>query len=277
MDAPELRRLAEAALREDVGAGDVTTEACVGPEVRARGAIVSRSQGIVAGTDIAREVFLAVDRATQVSVRVQDGAQVASGDEVLRAAGRAQALLAAERSALNFLQRLSGVATLTREFVEAAGPDVRIMDTRKTTPGLRALEKAAVRAGGGHNHRMGLYDAVLIKDNHLEAAGGVVEAVRAARRASTSGAKIEVEAKTLDQVQQALEAGANVIMLDNMDLDTMRAAVELVAGRAELEASGGVRLDNVRAIAATGVDMISVGALTHSAPSLDMSMELAVL
>ena len=252
----------------------MTTRACVGAQVRARGTIVSRAQGILAGTEMACQVFLAADSATECSVRAEEGEEVRPGEVVAVVEGCAQALLAAERTALNFLQHLSGIATLTRRFVEAAGPNVRIMDTRKTMPGLRALEKAAVCVGGGHNHRMGLYDAVLIKDNHIALAGGIVQAVRAARGKCPPGAKIEVETKTLEQVEQALQAGTDIIMLDNMGLDTMRAAVQMVAGRAQVEASGGVTLENVQAIGGTGVDMISVGALTHSAPALDMSMEL---
>ncbi len=266
--------MVDAALAEDVGSGDVTTQACVPAGLRGAATIRANASGVVSGGAVAAECFLALD-ATADAQWQPEGAAVSAGDVVMTVRALARALLSAERTALNFLQHLSGVATLTARFVEAAGPSTIVVDTRKTTPGLRALEKAAVRAGGGRNHRFALYDGVLIKENHITAAGGIAGAVRQARLNAPHTLGIEVEAKTLAQVEEALESGADVIMLDNMDLTTMRAAVDKAARRVPLEASGGVALDNIRQIADTGVDLISVGAITHSAPILDMSMELA--
>ena len=268
-----LERVALAALAEDVGKGDVTTEATVDAVATGSADVVVKEPGVVCGLEIAEAVFLAVDPELRFERLVDDGAVVAAGAPVARVAGPERAILTGERTALNFLARLSGIATLTRRYVDAVeGTGAAILDTRKTTPGLRALEKHAVACGGGRNHRFGLDDGVLVKDNHLRAAGSVATAVERLRAATSL--PIEVECDTLAQVTEALAAGADAILLDNMTTDRLRDAVALVGGRARLEASGGVTLENVRAVAETGVDEISVGALTHSARSLDVSLEL---
>jgi nicotinate-nucleotide pyrophosphorylase (carboxylating) len=241
---------------------------------RARARIVQRTPGVIAGLGVAEAVFRRVDPELAWGSLATDGDRREPGP-VAELEGAAASILTGERVALNFLGRLSGVATLTAEYVAAvAGTGVQILDTRKTTPGLRSLEKQAVAAGGGHNHRFGLYDAVLVKENHAASAGGVGEATRRALEAAPAGAPVEVECATQEEVDEALDAGAGRILLDNMSPADLRRAVERVAGRAELEASGGVTLENVRAIAETGVDFVSVGALTHSAPALDVSLEL---
>jgi nicotinate-nucleotide pyrophosphorylase (carboxylating) len=261
------------ALAEDVGPGDATTEAIVPPGARMRGAIVARQAGVVAGLDVAAAVFQAVDPRARLEPAVAEGARVAAGAPLASVAGPARALLTAERTALNFLGRMSGIATLTGRFVDAvAGTRAVILDTRKTAPGLRAIDKLAVQRGGGHNHRLGLYDQILIKDNHIDFAGSLAEAVGRARAAGR-GLPLEVEARTLAEVRAALDLGVDHILLDNMSLATLREAVALVAGRARLEASGNVTLETVRAIAETGVDAISAGALTHSAPVFDVCLE----
>jgi len=265
-----------AALAEDLGPGDVTCEYFVVAEQSGHGRIVARQSGVAAGVEVAAEAFCQVDPALRVEVLLPSGSPVRAGDAVLTMTGRVRSILTAERVALNFLQRLSGVATLTRRFVEAA-VGARILDTRKTTPGLRVLEKAAVRAGGGSNHRFGLFDMVLVKDNHLAATDdlGFLRAAIARLRAERPNVRVELEADTLEQVRGFLTlAGVDVILLDNMSPETMREAVALGAGRVRFEASGGVNLQTVGAIAATGVDFISVGALTHSAPALDFSLDL---
>lgn len=268
------------ALAEDIGTGDVTTLATVPAETRARGAMIAKAEGVISGLAAAAAVFHRVDPSISVVLRVTDGAAVRPKTVIAEVEGPARSILMAERVALNLVQRLSGVATLTARYVAAvAGTKARIVDTRKTTPGLRVLEKQAVRDGGGHNHRVGLSDGILIKDNHLAAIGGpdrISRAIERARAFAPHTLKVEVEVTTLEEVQQALDAGADVILLDNMDLETMRRAVELVAGRALLEASGGITLATVRAVAETGVDLISVGALTHSAPALDISLDFAL-
>lgn len=264
------------ALAEDVGAGDVTTAATVPAPTRARATITQKAPGVVFGLDAAEAAFRALDAGVELGRLVTEGEWRESGP-VLRIEGSARAILTAERTALNFLQRLSGIATLTARCVQAVdGTGVQILDTRKTTPGLRGLEKAAVRAGGGANHRVGLYDQVLIKENHAAIAGGVGEAVRRARAAAPE-LPLEVECRTIAEIDDALEAGAPRILLDNMTAEQMRTAVTHVAGRAELEASGGLTLETIRAFASTGVEFISVGALTHSAPALDLSLILQPL
>lgn len=272
----EIEAIVAAALREDIGAGDVTTQAVVTPGTRANATLIAKQPGVICGLDIAREAFRQMASGLLFSPRVRDGALVTGAGEVLATiGGDAAAILTAERVALNFLQRLSGVSTITSRFVEAVGhAKARIVDTRKTTPGLRALEKYAVVVGGGSNHRFGLSDGILIKDNHIVAAGGVASAIARARDRAHHLLKIEVEAKTLDQVKEAVEAQADVILFDNMTVDEMTSAVEIVAGQALTEASGGVNLSTVADIAATGVDLISVGALTHSAPALDISLDV---
>ncbi len=264
------------ALAEDVGAGDLTTEATVPATAQARASITQKAPGVVFGIELAEATFRALDPEIRAERQVEESVW-RDGGPVLELEGSARAILTGERTALNFLQRLSGIATLTARCVEAvAGTNARILDTRKTTPGLRRLEKAAVAAGGGTNHRVGLFDAVLIKENHAAMAGGVAEAVRQAREAAPE-VPLEVECRSLEEVDQALAAGAPRILLDNMSVPELRAAVERVGGRAELEASGGVSLETLPEIARTGVDFISVGALTHSAPALDLSLILEPL
>jgi nicotinate-nucleotide pyrophosphorylase (carboxylating) len=261
------------ALGEDLGTGDLTSEATIPVGLPALARITQKQPGVVAGLEVAALTFKTVEEACVVSPLVEEGVW-RTGGPVMEIRGTARALLAGERTALNFLQRLSGVATLTAQCVRAvAGTGVTILDTRKTTPGLRALEKAAVVAGGGQNHRTGLYDAILIKENHAAIAGGVGEAVRRAL-AQSPGVMVEVECETIAQVDQALEAGAPRILLDNMTPAELSFAVAHVAGRAELEASGGFKLDSLREVAETGVNFISIGALTHSAPALDLSLLL---
>jgi nicotinate-nucleotide pyrophosphorylase (carboxylating) len=276
MDDPVTGDAVARALAEDLGSGDVTTAATVAPETRARALITQKQPGVVFGLQAAEASFIALDPEVSMRRLAAEGLW-REGGPVLEVQGRARALLSAERTALNFLQRLSGVATLAARYVAAVeGTGARILDTRKTTPGLRALEKAAVAAGGATNHRAGLYDAILIKENHAAIAGGVGEAVRRARAWAPMLA-VEVECRTLAEVAAALEAGAPRLLLDNMDPDQLRAAVKQVAGRAQLEASGGVTLQTLRDIASTGVDFVSVGAITHSAPALDLSLILQPL
>jgi nicotinate-nucleotide pyrophosphorylase (carboxylating) len=268
-----VERAVYAALAEDVGEGDVTTDATVDADAVGTATLSIREPGVVCGLRAAETVFTALDPELRFERLVEDGALVEAPAEVAFLTGLERAILTGERTALNFLGRLSGIATLTHRYVEAvAGTGVEILDTRKTTPGLRSLEKHAVRSGGGSNHRFGLDDGVLVKDNHLRAAGSVQAAVERLRAATDL--PVEVECDTLDQVREALAAGADAILLDNMTLGALHAAVELAKGRARLEASGGVTLETVRAIAETGVDQISIGALTHSARSLDVSLEL---
>lgn len=272
------REVVAQALAEDIGPGDITTETTVPAALRARGVLLAKSAGVLSGLDVAAECFRQLDPACDFQASLAEGDAFAPGTTLAVVTGRARALLTAERTALNFLQRLCGTATLTRAFVDrVAGTKARIVDTRKTTPGLRQLQKAAVRAGGGHSHRFALYDGVLLKDNHLALAGGVAAAVTAARAGAPHTLRIEVEVTSLAQLEEAIGAGADVALLDNMDLEGLRQAVQLSAGRILLEASGGVNLDNVAAIAATGVDLISVGALTHSAPAVDISLEIEPL
>jgi nicotinate-nucleotide pyrophosphorylase (carboxylating) len=257
-------------LAEDVGDSDVTAESVVPRDAHLDASLLLKEQGVVCGLDVVESVFRELDREVWFERLARDGDSVQG--EVARVAGDARALLTGERTALNLLGRLSGIATLTRKYVDAVeGTGTVILDTRKTTPGLRALEKLAVRAGGGTNHRFGLFDAVLIKDNHIALGGGIAESVR---RAKETGLPVEVECEALDDVRTALEAEADTILLDNMKPSELRDAVDVIADRAKTEASGGVTLDTVRAIAATGVDYISVGALTHGARSLDVSMEV---
>jgi len=263
------------ALAEDLGlAGDITTEATVPHGARAAGVIGARKAGIVAGLELVEAAFTALDASATIEVSVPDGGHVAAGAPIAHVAGAARGLLTAERVAMNFLGHMSGIATLTRRYVDkVAGTRARIIDTRKTTPGLRAFEKLAVRAGGGLNHRFGLYDAILIKDNHIVAAGGVKPALERTRAHAGHMVKIEVEVTTLAELEEALALGPDAVLLDNMPLDMLTAAVAKVAGRALTEASGAVNLETVRDIAHTGVDLISVGALTHSAPLLDVGFD----
>ena len=272
-----MQELIDRALAEDVGAGDITTEALIPPGARARARIVQKAPGVISGLHAAESVFRRVDPELRWHGHAPEGAWRDDG-LVAEVAGSTASILRGERVALNFLGRLSGVATLTARYVRAVeGTGARILDTRKTTPGMRALEKQAVVHGGGANHRFGLFDAILAKENHIAAAGGIAPATRAALAAAPPGAVVEIECETLDQVHEAIDAGAPRILLDNMSVDELRAAVAAVGGRAELEASGGVTLETVRAIAETGVDYVSVGALTHSAPVLDLSLVMEPL
>jgi nicotinate-nucleotide pyrophosphorylase (carboxylating) len=289
----QIEEIIDRALAEDLGKGDVTTEALIPGDQQGTGFIVAKKAGILAGTGAVKQVFQRVDPELKVEILLEDGARVKLGSKVAKVSGSIASILKAERVALNFLQRLSGIASETNRYVEAVkGLPVRIMDTRKTTPGLRSLEKHAVKAGGGENHRMSLGDGILIKDNHLAALRSqglnIKEIIARARQnapSSLRGAKrrsnlparqtqVEVEVGTVSEALEAVEAGADIVMLDNMNLEDMRKAVKSIHGRALIEASGGITLDNVRAVAETGVDFISIGALTHSARALDVSLEL---
>ena len=268
-------KLIRLAFEEDIGPGDVTTDALVEPDHVARAVIFAKESLVLAGLQVAREVFTTLDPAVSFETSLQDGDRAESGDEILTAYGKLQALLTGERTALNFMQRLSGIATLTRQYVDrVVGSGVRLTDTRKTVPGWRRLEKYAVKIGGAYNHRFGLYDGVLIKDNHIAACGGISEAVARIRDDRPHLLRIEVEVSDLNQVKEALDNGVDIIMLDNMDIGNIKESVKLVNGRALVEVSGGVTLDTLTGIASTGVDIISVGALTHSARAVDISMRV---
>ncbi len=274
---PDCTEIVRQALAEDIGTGDVTTQLTVDPDLKATAYFIAKQAGIIAGIDVVRQTLLQLDPGALFEIHLEDGENVEPGDTILTATGRAQALLTGERVALNFLQRLSGIATMTSRFVAlAVGTKARIVDTRKTTPGLRALEKYAVRVGGGRNHRFGLYDAVMIKDNHILAAGGITAAVERVMAQASHTLSITVECDTLEQVQEAMDAGADILLLDNLPTESLAEAVEMVDGQVMTEASGGVNERTVAEIAQTGVDIISVGALTHSAPALDISLDLAV-
>jgi nicotinate-nucleotide pyrophosphorylase (carboxylating) len=270
-----IRDIVARALAEDTGPGDLTTRATVDAGRTARGEVIAKEDGVIAGLGVAVATFRAVDPGLRFLAFVSDGERVGPGKAVARVAGSAQAILTAERTALNFLQRMSGVATLTSRYVAAvAATGTQIVDTRKTAPGLRALDKYAVRMGGGRNHRFGLYDGVLIKDNHIAAAGGITKAITLARRAIPHLVKIEVEVTNQAELEQALAAQAEVVMLDNMTPKEAAAAVRFIAGRALVEISGNVTLHNIEDYVECGADFISVGALTHSAPALDLSLEI---
>ncbi|MGI9951671.1 carboxylating nicotinate-nucleotide diphosphorylase [Moorellaceae bacterium AZ2] len=270
-----VKEIVTRALEEDLGAGDLTSAALFDLEDQGRGEIIARQEGIIAGLPVAEVVFRMAPPGCSLTPLVEEGSRVAPGQTVAWVEGPLLSILGGERVALNFLQRLSGIASLTARYVERVKPyKARICDTRKTVPGLRMLDKYAVRVGGGTNHRFNLGDAVLLKENHIRGAGGILRAVEKARRFIPLTAKIEVEVENLDQVAEALEAGVDLIMLDNMSLQAMQQAVDMIGGRALVEASGGITLEEVAAVAATGVDFISVGALTHSPPALDFSLEL---
>jgi nicotinate-nucleotide pyrophosphorylase (carboxylating) len=273
LDPGMYRELVRRALAEDFGWGDVTTEALIDREQKARGVIVAKSTCVMAGVDIAAEAFRQLDPAAQITINCTDGQRCERGTEVAEIRGHASALLTAERTALNFIQRLCGIATLTRQFVDVADGRITVLDTRKTTPILRALEKYAVRAGGGVNHRSGLDDGILIKDNHIRLAGSVGGAVTTMRKANRD-MPTEVEAQSLAQVDEALAGGADIVLLDNLSTEEIIEAVRRCRGRAKTEISGGVTLQRMRELAATGADYVSVGALTHSAPAADLSFEL---
>ena len=276
---PEVYTLIDAALSEDQAFNDPTTGTLIPPDIRATGALRAKATGIVAGVDVAKSVFHRVDPSLEVEVRMADGSPVSPGDEIARVGGSAASILKAERVALNFMQRMSGIASDTNRYVQAVeGCAARIVDTRKTAPGHRYLDKYAVRMGGGHNHRLNLADGILIKDNHIEALRsremGLGEVVRTAIAGASHTIRVEVEVETLEQLREALDAGAHIIMLDNMPVDTMREAMSIVDGRAVVEASGGINLETVREVAETGVDLISIGSLTHSTSALDISLDL---
>jgi nicotinate-nucleotide pyrophosphorylase (carboxylating) len=276
-----LKQLVARALREDLGPGDITTLATIDRKARGRARIISKDAGVVAGTQAAGMVFKILDKQARVVVHAPDGRKIKKNDVIMEITGSMRALLSGERTALNFLQQLSGVATLTRAYADAVqGLETRILDTRKTTPGLRLLEKQAVRSGGGYNHRIGLYDMFLVKNNHVDATGGVgtaLQKVQTWKKLHHNRCAVEIEARTIDEVKQALALKPDRIMLDNMPVSIMRRAVKLIRAtnrRVEIEASGNASLDMVRVMARTGVDFISVGALTHSAPALDLSLRI---
>jgi nicotinate-nucleotide pyrophosphorylase (carboxylating) len=274
-----IEELVDRTLAEDLGWGDVTTEAIIPAELTGKASMVAKARGMLAGIEVARLVFCRVDPSVQFDIIIPEGSGIQPGDLIAKLEGKVASILKGERTALNFLQRLSGIATETSRYVEAINDlDSRIVDTRKTTPGMRVLEKYAVRVGGGHNHRLHLGDGVLIKDNHLAALRSqglaMKDIISRARERAPFNLKVEVEVRTAQEAVESVEAGADIVMLDNMGLEEMRQAVQLVKGRALLEASGGITLDNVRRVAETGVDLISVGALTHSARSLDISLEM---
>jgi len=273
LDPAQYRATIRRALDEDIGAGDVTTEATVSPTDRARGVFLVKAECILAGLDIAVETFRQLEPDIEAALRKRDGERCGPGDEVAEIVGSARALLIGERTALNFLQRLSGIATRARQFVDAAGGRITVLDTRKTTPTLRVLEKYAVAAGGAANHRVGLFDAILIKDNHVRLAGGVKAAI-ARSRARRPDMAVEIEAQSLRQVDEALDAGADIVLADNLSTDEVRETVRRARGRAKVEISGGVTLERIPELAATGADYVSVGALTHSVPVVDISFEI---
>lgn len=270
----EIETIVEAALREDVGFGDLTTEICIAPDALAEARFIAKEPGILCGSALVRAVFRQVEPSLKVFFNYNDGYKLETGDEIATVRGRARGILTGERTALNFLQHLSGIATKTRQYADQVrGTGVRIVDTRKTTPGLRMLEKHAVTLGGGYNHRFGLDDGILIKDNHIAAAGGVSEAISLAKERAPHTLKIEVEVSTLEELRAALDAGADIVMLDNMDLETMRQAVSLAAGRVIVEASGNMGDRDLREVADTGVDLISIGGLTNAVRGLDISLK----
>ena len=277
MNTIGLDALLYAALEEDVGTGDITTESCIPADAVSRGGFRAKEDMVVCGLDVARRVFELVDPSVVFTPLTEDGARAKKGDILATVEGNSRSILTGERVSLNLMQRMCGIATRTAEAVAAvAGTKARIVDTRKSTPGLRVLEKYAVRVGGGHNHRFNLSDGVLIKDNHIRAAGGITQAVEAVRKNAPHTLRIEVETETLDEVREALAAGADIIMLDNMDNERMREAVGIIAGRAVTEASGNMGDRDLRAVAETGVDVISIGALTHSVRSSDISLKFDI-
>ncbi len=277
-DSVQIDRIIKNALEEDIGPGDLTTNAIIGPDITGRAVLEAREDIILAGLPVFMRVFSILDLKVSFETFYSDGERVPAGKIVCAIKGGMAVILKAERTALNLIQRMSGIATITSRYVERAASDrVKILDTRKTAPGLRLLDKYAVPLGGGYNHRFGLYDAILIKDNHISVAGGIRKAIEAARKNAPGGIKIEVEVEDLNGVNEALESNADIILLDNMPPDQMNKAVKLASGRALLEASGGITIENIKEIAATGVDMISVGALTHSVRAVDLGLEISSL
>lgn len=274
-DAAPIEAIVAQALAEDLGPGDISSELTIPAALQAKGSFLAKQAGVLSGLDVCQECFAQLDPNCHFTALAREGDRFTSGATIATVQAAASALLAAERTALNFLQRLCGTATLTRAFVDAVhGTGTRIVDTRKTTPGLRLLQKRAVRAGGGYNHRFALYDGILLKDNHIALGGGIARTIAAARDGRPHTLKVEIEVSDLQQLQEALAAGADIIMLDNMTPEQLAEAVNMIAGRVPAEASGNVRLDTVARIAETGVDYISVGALTHSAPAIDISFDI---
>ena len=271
---PYLKRIINLALEEDLGGGDLTTDSVIGPEINGKATLLARDELVLAGMPVFQQVFKEIDPAIRFEDFFKDGDLIPAGAKVCLLTGPLAYILKGERTALNFLQRMSGIATLTRQYVEKAGASVQVLDTRKTAPGHRWLDKYAVRTGGGANHRFGLSDGILIKDNHIAAAGSITRAVELAAKNAPHTVKIEVEVEDLSGTEEALKAGADIIMLDNMDPEQMREAVRMVKGRAKIEASGGIDLDTITGVAGTGVDYISVGALTHSPKAADFSLEI---
>ena len=277
----DIQNLIDAALAEDVIVGDPTTDVLIPPDLTGSAALVTRDFGVLAGVEVATAVFERFDPSLHTEVLMPDGSSVSSGDRLARVRGSVASILKAERTAVNFLQHLSGIASETRRYVDAvSGLRAKIVDTRKTTPCLRKLEKYAVTMGGGHNHRQNLADGILIKDNHIEALAlqglGIGDVVRRAHKGASHTIKVEIEVETIPQLEEVLDAGADLVLLDNMEPELMRAAVEIARGRAVVEASGGITLETVRAIAETGVDIISVGAITHSAPAMNVSLDMVI-
>ncbi|MFZ6033865.1 MAG: carboxylating nicotinate-nucleotide diphosphorylase [Melioribacter sp.] len=275
-DRKSVDRIIQTALNEDIGKGDVTTNAIIPPHQKGTAAIYAKESGVIAGLFVAKDVFKKLDGNSKWKNLIAEGEEVKKGQKVAEVTGNLRALLSGERTALNFLQRISGIATAARKFIETvADTNVKILDTRKTVPGLRLLDKYGVYAGGGTNHRFGLYDMVLIKDNHIEAAGGIKNAVNRVRKKYGKKYKVEVETTNLMEVREALDAGADIIMLDNMTISQMKKAVKLINGKCKTEASGNVDLKRIKKIATAGVDFISVGSLTHSVKALDLSMKIS--
>jgi nicotinate-nucleotide pyrophosphorylase (carboxylating) len=278
MNLLDLEPLIDKAIKEDIGKGDITTNLCITQKPVIEAQIVANEEGVIAGLDIAESVFKKVNEKVRFEKKIEDGKRVKKGDVIASIKGEAQDILSSERVALNFLQHLSGIATLTSKFVERVKPyKAKIYDTRKTLPGLRTLEKYAVKTGGGNNHRFGLYDGILIKDNHIKIAGGITQAVKEVQQNLPTRMKVEVETKNLDEIKEAVELGVDIIMLDNMNLELIHEAVKIIKESKKdilIEASGKINLDNVIQIAAAGVDIISIGALTHSAKALDLSLEI---
>ena len=275
LDFKEIKPVIDYALKEDLGGGDITTNSLIPFDLQAKATMVAKSSGVIAGLAVAEYVFKSLDEGIFWKTYVNDGDHVTKGDLILKISGSYRALLSGERLALNFLQRMSGIATMTDNYKrQLAGLEVKILDTRKTVPGLRLLDKYAVRMGGGTNHRIGLYDMVLIKDNHIKVAGGITKAVEQIKKTVLDKIKIEVETTTIDEVKEALSVGADIIMLDNMDNNTMRECVKIINGHAKVEASGNMTIERLKEVAATGVDFISIGALTHSVVALDISMNI---
>lgn len=272
IDFQHLEKFIKEALEEDIGVGDITTNAIISDKETAAGKVIAKEDLIICGLNIVKNIFLYLDKNIEINPKLTDGGKVQKGATLLTFAGNCCALLAGERVALNILQRLSGIATLTAKFVEKVPNSVKILDTRKTTPGMRFLEKYAVRCGGGSNHRFGLYDAVLIKDNHIKAAGSITRAVEKARRNIPHPQEIEIEVKTMEEVKEALQAECDVIMLDNMSVDQIKEAVKIINKKTKIEISGNIGLNNIENIAGLGIDFISIGSLTHSAPAVDISM-----